>query len=382
MPEQLQLQVNPDPITRLGQELLYFPDAIPEITAQLADEFMHRHQSASSAPELIETKAKRDVMRIFIGVVATVVYADLAEHLVPHIKENRPLVTEQLPRTPLYMSGGLPKYNGYADEFARTGMAWLFGAGGRVFGRAEDPENRYHPLIKALNESTRDAFTFAAENPSKRVPQFQNVPHIQDRLYKAARHAPTNFGYSNLLDNVKVSLEILLHFGLAYSREEGVLPEGSELTTAALANVSMLGRAATIGSTPFSTMVHKNPLATTFHQYDMSELDDPEELYPSRESIFTRKEGAYTFRYPPIAKGPKKAARNCPARRAWRPPEARGQDAIEEFFACIEERGCNVIARPGDGTFQSAIAALGFGSFIGGETIYAAWPTQERLRSG
>lgn len=377
MPNQSTLEITrQDPIAKFGQDLLYFPNAIPEVTAQLVDALTGKHgRTVANTPEQIVAKVQRDVVRTFIGVVATVVYADLAEHVVSHIQQNRPLVTEQFSRSPFYMHGDLPKYVGYADDFARAATAWLFGAAARVHRRAENPDDRYYPLMQGLIASIRDHFLYIAVDPAKRIPSKEGHPKdIQARLERTARHAATNFSYSNLLDNVKVALEMLLHFGLAYSREERVFPGGDQLTAAALANAHMMGRAATIGAKSFAPMAHTDPLATTFHQYELTQLADVQDLYPACESIFMRQDGVYTFRHPPITQGPKKEARNCPARRLWRPPEPRGQDAIEGLFDCAEQYGDCSIPRPGDGTYQTSVGVFVFGSFIAKETIYAAWP--------
>lgn len=363
-----------DPIARHGQDLLYFPTAIPEITTQLRDELIDKYQSPSRTPEQIEILVKRDVKRTFIGATATVVYADLAEHLVPHIRQHSPLITEQIPRAPTYVSAGLPRYVGYADDFARGGIHWLFGAAARVYRRAENPDDHYHPLIKALAESTNNLYEYIAEDPPKRLFWVDDHPYMQEKLEYKARRASTNFIYTTLSDNVKVALEMMLQFGLAYSREEQTFPDGEQLTAAALAHTAMMGRASSIGSTSFEPMVHADPLATAFHHYELTELAVVNDFYPSRESIFIRKDGEYTFRFPPLMKGPKKRPRRCPAAHAWRPAQAREQDAIEELFVCAEEGGDCSMPRPGDGTYRTAEAALILGGFIGRETIYAAWP--------
>lgn len=209
-----------DVIAKHGQDLLYFPRETPEITVQLVGELTRRHESRAIAAEQAEAEVKKDVLRTFIGVIATLVYADVAERLVPHIRQNRPLLTEQVPRSSFYMHGGLPKLFGSAEDFAQAGTAWFFGAAARIHKQAENSDNRYHPLANALTESFRDYYAYVAVDPAKRAPGRQ-YEYRKEALECYARHAATNFAYINLLDNIKVTLEILLQFGLAYTREGG-----------------------------------------------------------------------------------------------------------------------------------------------------------------
>jgi hypothetical protein len=375
-----------DPVATRGQDMLDQPNDVPDIETHLATELRQQYEpTLAQNPARWGAAVKRGVMRTFVGSAATLVYEELARQILPIVSQGQALVPEQLPPSrPLYSETPLAPlvYRGYAHDFMRTGMSWLSDAASAVYDRAAAPDGRYRSILEGLARSTRDWCLYVAEDPQARVPWQGDSPRPPDELRKAqfetiARHAGLNLRHLVLFDNVKVAQEMLLQWGLGYSREEGRFPSTEELTATALGHTSLMSRAAALSTMPFMPMAHDNPSGLSFHDYELSHLDSVEALFPGRESIFMKKEGTYTYRHGPLQKKPLLMIQNCPGARTYRSGEPSGEDAIEGLFSLVGQRSGVPFPRRGDGTFTTVSGVLAFGGFLASETIYAAWPAQD-----
>jgi hypothetical protein len=372
-----------DPVSTRGQDLLYFPDHVPAIQMALKEEVQEQYSQrfADADEEKIEAMARRGVMRTFIGSVSTLLYCDLAKEVVPHLEAGKPIMTDPPQRArPTYMA--YPYfYRGSTGDFMDTMLSWLLGAAARVFREASDTGSRYYPLVQGLVTAIRDYHGYVAVDPEKRFALARGVtaPVGSKELWENyTRHAEIFLPHMVLYDNAFVAQELLLHWGLSYSREEGKFPEREELARTAFAGVELLSRAASLKKAPFLSMVHDKPLAPKFYQYECSYLEGPEQLFPGHEQLFALDEdGQYTFRSGPLSKGPLPMIHDCPGARAYRSAEAEHQDAIEGFFEYGERRWGARLPRNGDGTFAAAWGMLTFGNVVGTDTIYEAWPRRE-----
>lgn len=372
-----------DPVSTRGQDLLYFPDHVPAIQTALKEEVREQYfqRFVDADEERIEAMAQRGVMRTFIGSVSTLIYCDLAKEVVPYLEAGKPIMTDPPQRVgPTYME--YPYLcRGSTRDFMDTKLSWLFGAAARVFREASDERSRYHSLVQGLITIIRDYHSYVAVDPENRFPVARGVmaPLKSKRLWEDyARHAEISLPHMVLYDNAVVAQELLLQWGLSRSREEQKLPDREELARTAFAGVPLLSRAASLKKASFLPMVHENPLAPEFYHYDYSYLEMAEELFPGYEHLFAPdEEGRYTFRSGPLSKGPLPMVHDCPGARAYRSAEPEHQDAIEGFFEYGERRWGAPLPRAGDGTFTATWPMMTFGTIVGNDTIYRAWPRQE-----
>jgi hypothetical protein len=362
---------------------------LPEHHHKLQDDlYRYYMERGFSDPDLVTSNVYQQMIDAYTGSLTTILYTDVCKSLLEDIEAGKPFAIKSRYTPPEYHlpEESKPYGSRAAHDFSTHMMTRLVHSYENLeLGRSHFSHMfKFDELIKQYRQIFWHHRRFVAEDPVARTTRRSAVERFEPEVIRSyfQKGAESSDAGMNLLlcDNVRASLEMLLHWGVSYSRQEPKYPDTERLTLSALSHASLLARSATLKSRTFVSNVLEHALAPTLHRYSKWHVNTPEDLYPEQENLFKRTDDGYT--YSKILKnGPLQNLGACPGARSLRVEATTfhgGQEAVEGIFAYVAKRTGNSSPRVTDGTFSGAEMLVTLGALCAEENIYAAWPTLGR----
>lgn len=189
---------------------------------------------------------------------------------------------------------------------------------------------------------------------------------------------------ATMKDNVKVSLDLLLHLWLSGSRHIQRPLTKEEFGPFYLQHIELLSRASTIKSDLHAKLHGKSPV-TNFYNYENKELDI-NQIAPNIPTLFIPSDtpGQLTYAHPSLSRSPWPKAGSCPATTGLTLPDPDKQTAANDFFNYFSTRfGIEVprtiyAAEAQNSTYSRTNAVLLLTFLFAEHTVLNNLPTQPR----